>query len=268
MSGTPVKIFLTSGSSWTVPSNWNSRNNKIEAIGGGGGGGNNSGGGGGGGAYAAKINVTLTPGSTLTYQIGQGGAGQTSFDGNGYDGTPTYISNSGSYIAYADYGRAGTGGGRGISYIAAGGQAPNSIGDILYSGGNGGGGSGFGGGGGGGGAAGPIGNGNAGGNGVGGYLGGSGLGGAGDAGFGGSGGSSSVGGAGAEFDASYGSGGGGGGGGAYGGEQGYNAGLYGAGGGGSAGGSTGSPSGVGAQGLIVITYTPETYAPNYLMFMS
>jgi len=258
----PVVFFLTSGSSFVVPSNWNNSLNSIACIGAGGGGGNNSGGGGGGGAYAAKINVTLTPGSTLTYQIGQGGAGQTSYDGNGYDGTATYIINSGSYIAYADYGRAGTGAGRGIPYIAAGGQASNSIGDILYSGGNGGGGSGYGGGGGGGGAAGPNGAGVNGGNGTNGYLSGTGAGGAGDAGSGGAGGSQgSAGSNGTEIGTDgtnyFGSGGGGGGGGAYGGEQGYNAGLYGAGGGGSAGGSTGSPSGVGANGLIIISYNPK-----------
>jgi hypothetical protein len=262
MSGTPVKIFLTSGSSWTVPSNWNSRNNKIEAIGGGGSGGNNSGGGGGGGAYAAITNLSLTPGASIPITIGQGGAPQTSYDTAGHPGTGTSF---GSYL-YADFGLAGQGGGG--AYQAPGGQATNCIGTIVYSGGTAGGGSGFGGGGGGGGAAGPIGNGNAGGNGVGGYLGGSGLGGAGDAGFGGSGGSSSVGGAGAEFDASYGSGGGGAGGSAGSNAPGYDGGFYGAGGGGTYGYNSGAPSGAGAQGLIVITYTPETYAPNYLMFMS
>ena len=34
--GSPVTIFLTSGTSWTVPSDWNSANNTIEVIGGGG----------------------------------------------------------------------------------------------------------------------------------------------------------------------------------------------------------------------------------------
>lgn len=48
----PIVIFLTSGTSWTVPSDWDSSNNTIEVIGGGGGGrdgseaGNNAGGGG------------------------------------------------------------------------------------------------------------------------------------------------------------------------------------------------------------------------------
>src|SRR3989344_3242542 len=34
----PKIIFLTSGTSWTVPADWNSSNNTIEVIGGGGGG--------------------------------------------------------------------------------------------------------------------------------------------------------------------------------------------------------------------------------------
>ena len=37
--GAQQVIFLTSGSTWTVPSDWNISNNTIEVIGGGGGGG-------------------------------------------------------------------------------------------------------------------------------------------------------------------------------------------------------------------------------------
>jgi hypothetical protein len=33
---TATTIYLTSGSTWTVPSDWNSANNTIEVIGGGG----------------------------------------------------------------------------------------------------------------------------------------------------------------------------------------------------------------------------------------
>jgi hypothetical protein len=35
--GSPVTIFITSGTSWSVPSDWNNSNNTIEGIGGGGG---------------------------------------------------------------------------------------------------------------------------------------------------------------------------------------------------------------------------------------
>src|SRR5262249_7515918 len=66
-------IFLstTGARTWTVPFDWNSAANTIEAIGGGG---NNvtSGvfGGGGGGAYAKSNNVSLTPGASVYYQVG------------------------------------------------------------------------------------------------------------------------------------------------------------------------------------------------------
>src|SRR3954465_10706214 len=83
-----AQIFLTSGTSWTVPSDWSNSNNTIEAIGAGGGGGggflDNSGsggegaGGGGAGAYSKATNVTLSPGSTVTVAIGAGGGGGAS----------------------------------------------------------------------------------------------------------------------------------------------------------------------------------------------
>ena len=78
----PQTIFLTGGTSWTVPSNWNNAINKIECIGGGAGGGAGSVGGssgnaGGGGAYATVSNITLTPGANIPIQIGQGGIGRT-----------------------------------------------------------------------------------------------------------------------------------------------------------------------------------------------
>jgi hypothetical protein len=57
-------IYLTSGTTWTVPADWNSTNNTIEAIGGGGGGAygdsNFSGPGGGAGAYSKAVNQGLT----------------------------------------------------------------------------------------------------------------------------------------------------------------------------------------------------------------
>ena len=73
-SGSTV-IFLTSGSTWTVPSDWNSSNNTIEVIGGGGGGGSSqySNGGGGGGAWSKVTNASLTPGATVGVQVGSGG---------------------------------------------------------------------------------------------------------------------------------------------------------------------------------------------------
>lgn len=47
----PITIFITSGTSWNVPADWNNSNNTIEVIGAGGG----AGGGGGGGSAAGGV---------------------------------------------------------------------------------------------------------------------------------------------------------------------------------------------------------------------
>lgn len=74
------RIFLSSGVTWTVPSDWTS-NNTIEALGpGGDGGGQGLPGdshgfaGGGGGAYAVISNLALTPGSIVNIQVPAGGS--------------------------------------------------------------------------------------------------------------------------------------------------------------------------------------------------
>ena len=80
-------IILTSGTSWTVPADWNNANNTIEVIGGGGGGSSSaagSQGAGGGGAYTKLTNFTLTPSSSAFIQIGGGGAA-------GSAGTDTWL---------------------------------------------------------------------------------------------------------------------------------------------------------------------------------
>jgi hypothetical protein len=232
----PQVVFLTSGTSWTVPSDWNNSNNTIECIGGGGAGqftGLGAGGGGGGG-YAKKSNLTLTPGASIGFQVGAGGSL------SGAAGTATWFSSPSA--VYADFGKGGT-----TSAGGSGGVA--NVGDVVANGGNGAKT-------GGGGAAGPNGK---------GVIGGSTTGGNGDNGSGGNGGTGG-GGAGAvgnpgdpgteytsTLGATAGSGGGGGGGGPAGGSRGGVGGLYGGGGGG--GGAAGA-GGHGAAGLIVITYTP------------
>jgi len=95
-------IYLTSGTSWTVPAEFNTTNNTIEAIGGAGGGGGGGGsllidgngkgaGGGGAGAYAILVNFDPGVASSINYVIGAGGAGGTGgiggFGGDGTDGT-------------------------------------------------------------------------------------------------------------------------------------------------------------------------------------
>ena len=86
LGGNAKMYLLTTGTSWTVPSDWNNSNNTIHLFGGGGGGvgpyptsGNSfystGGAGGGGGGYTVTSYNSGTPGATVTYQIGAGGAG-------------------------------------------------------------------------------------------------------------------------------------------------------------------------------------------------
>ncbi|MDB5244156.1 MAG: hypothetical protein JWN18_26 [Parcubacteria group bacterium] len=156
------QTILSSGTTWVVPSDWNSSSNSIETVGAGGGT-NFSYGGGGGGGYSKITNLTLTPGASVTYKIGAGS--------NAVNGGDTYFCNSTSNCASlagtavkvgAQGGRtnsAGTGG--------AGGAAISGVGTTKFSGGAGNSGSQSGccaiAGGGGGGAAGPSGTGGSGG---------------------------------------------------------------------------------------------------------
>lgn len=259
------RVFLTSGSSFTVPADWSNASNTIEVIGGGGGAGDDDqisyggygGGGGGGGGYAKVSNVSLTPGANLQYYIGQGGQGGTGM-GNGTAGTATLLCptnaacNSTGALVAASGGGLGT---WGSNVGGVGGQGGTPIVGSGFNGGKGGNGGASGGAGAGGGAAGPFGTGGVG------AIGGNG--GSGGNGFGGAGGLytscgtvGNTGGAGAEFDATHGSGGGGSSGN---GASGGNGGGYGSGGGGAgvqgAGCATFSKGGNGAPGVIVITYT-------------
>lgn len=217
----PVQIVLTSGTSWTVPDDWNNSGNKVECIGAGASNFFQDGTanfGGGGGAYAMKQNIALTPGATVSYRIGSS--------------SKTLAVNSSWFVSDSTVKAAG-------ATNATGASVSNCVGDLRYAGGNGG--ASYGGGG----AAGPN------GNGMGGSVA---KGGDGDAGFGGIGSASNSqanGGAGLEWG-SAGSGGGGGNttlstrapgaGGAYGGGAGADVqNLHNAG---------------GAKGVIVITYVP------------
>ena len=265
-------IFLTSGTTWTVPSDWNSANNKIEVIGGGGGGDNgvsgNPGGGGGGGAYSLASDVPLTVGATVGISIGSGGTSATNPGGTGGN---TYLCNStsncGSIGGSAVVVGANGGSGGTLFSPGAGGSTSGGVGSTLYAGGSGGGiGGSAASGSGGGGAAGPSG---AGSNGAYDNSGSGSNGGAGDNDTGGSAGAGAgyysnggSGGNGTEWtqtsDSSTAGSGGGGGGCGYtsGTDNGGNGGSYGGGGGGSYGGN--GATGSGAQGIIVITYTPTT----------
>ncbi len=215
-----TQVILTTGTSWTVPSNWNSGNNTVEVIGGGGGA--NTYQGGGGGAYAKISNLSLTPLQSVTYQVGAGGVGANGPGGDTYfnsTGTATTTCGTTGGVAESVCAKGGTG--------QYGGLASNSIGTVTYSGGNGPGG--------GGGAAGPHGAGSAG------QAGSPYNGGAGDNGYGGAGGVGAAGGNGTEWGTA-GSGGGG--------ENSYPGGNY--------GGGAGRNLTTSAPGVIVITYIPLT----------
>ncbi|MBX9765601.1 hypothetical protein K2X83_03095 [Patescibacteria group bacterium] len=230
-------IFLTGGTSFTIPSDWTTTNS-IECIGSGGdgrlGSATQARGGGGGGAYAGVFNLSLS--GSISYAIAAGGTFSTGTYFNGVSSTSASVScQSGKNAAVLNGG--------------AGGTTAGSIGTIKYAGGNGEGGStGCSGsleGGGGGGAGGPFGAGDAGSLSTGGLAGG---------GFGGSGNGASG------FEWNYGSGAGSGAGGdgsfGGGGQAGFG-GFYGGGGGG--GGTNcldGDAPGAGAQGIIVISYWP------------
>lgn len=72
-------VFIKSGTTWAVPSDF-SPTNTFEALGAGGNGGNgvantSSGASGGSATYSSVSNISLTPGSTIVVQIGVGGGG-------------------------------------------------------------------------------------------------------------------------------------------------------------------------------------------------
>lgn len=285
-----AQIFLTSGTTWSVPSDWVNTNNTIETIGGGGGGGGGfqqstgnggyGGGGGGGGGYSKAINVTLTPGSTVTINIGSAGSGGAS-SASGGAGGDTYLCNSttsctnisdGSVVAGAKgggLGAAGTSGAAGGG--GSGGASASGIGSVKFTGGTGGTGGPFSSstGGGGAGAGGAAGLNAAGNNGTTPTNDTHGNGGQGDGSSGGAGSSANSGNGsnGTEYDGSHGSGGG-----AAGGDGSKNGtgsaggvgGSYGAGGGAGGGNgraaSLGGAGGNGNQGLIRITYSLVTQA--------
>lgn len=221
-----IILTTTGGATWTVPSDWNNITNTIEVIGGGGNGfttsNSNPHGGGGGGGYAKISGVPFVNGASISYTISAGGDGVTTSFNSG-----AATASCGGNGADSTAGTGGTGGGSGATTHTGGNGAVGGTNS----------------GGGGGGAAGLNGNGNN----ASGTTGGSGDNGSGGA--GGTQGGTQTGGNGAEYTSA---GSGGGGAGIVSGTA-PNGGLYGGGGGGAEQGQT---RGTGAQGVIVITYTP------------
>jgi len=162
-----VRVFIVSGTDYTVPANY-ATPSTIEVIGAGGGGGGGDGStgaraGGGGGAYARVSSPALTPGAVVTIQVGAGGTGPSGAVGN--HGTDAWF-NGASLAASLVGAQAGQGGGNGGGGPYTGGvrgRDINSKGSTLYDGGTGGNSPNGWNGGGGGGAGGPNGTGAAGG---------------------------------------------------------------------------------------------------------
>lgn len=141
--GSLTVIGITSGTSWTVPADWNNASNTIETIGGGGGGGaggvdgsiaGGSGGGGGGGAYSKITNLTLTPSGSVTIQVGTAGAVATAGGDTWFNGANLAASSVGSKGGGAGTSASGATGGT----AGAGGLASSGIGTVKTNGGAGG----------------------------------------------------------------------------------------------------------------------------------
>lgn len=154
-------IFITSGTTFTVPLDWNHANNTVFVIGDGGGGsssvsGTNYGVAGGGGAFSSANNLVLTPGSNVAVHIGSGGAGGSGSEGPGSAGSGAWF--NGTSLSNASVSAAGGGGGTPTTQTpGAGGATASGIGSTKFAGGSGGSvvGNGFNGGSGAGGAGGP-----------------------------------------------------------------------------------------------------------------
>lgn len=146
-----VEIFLTSGTTWAVPMDFDaSKPNSVECIGGGSGCGQAPGGAdrynaaGGGGAYSKQVNVAFTPGATVAIAVGDG-------SGSSVAGTPSApggdtwiaINNTATDITSPGVICGAKGASGAVPIMIAdgngtqGGQASAGVGSILFSGGNG-----------------------------------------------------------------------------------------------------------------------------------
>jgi len=146
-SGPNATVYASSSGTFTIPAGITRL--KVTVIGGGGGGGNRTdGGGGGGGGAAIKWLTSVTPGNTLMYSVGAGGAtnasGSSSSVSSGTQSISTISATGGAAPAGAageigcGYGGAGSGGDLNISGNAGayrGFNDGNSGGGSLYAGG-------------------------------------------------------------------------------------------------------------------------------------
>lgn len=136
VSYTVRELLTTTGAgTWSKPVNVTSVTVECWGAGGGGGGStvnNFGGGGGGGGAYAKKTIIYSAPSENISYTVGVGGTTGTGNAGNG--GNSFWQTN----VVLAEGGKGGLGGSNiDGGLLGLGGDAANSIGDIVYSGGRG-----------------------------------------------------------------------------------------------------------------------------------
>lgn len=103
------QVILTSGTNWTVPSDWNNSSNTVECIGSG----SHLGG---GGAYAKISNLSLTIGANVSCQLG--------VDSSSPSVASTWFSATSTVYAAG-------------ATSATGGAASSCVGTVTYSGGNG-----------------------------------------------------------------------------------------------------------------------------------
>jgi hypothetical protein len=142
-SGPNATVYASGSGTFTIPSGITRL--KVTVIGGGGGGGNRTdGGGGGGGGAAIKWLTSVTPGNTLAYSVGAGGAadntGSTSSVSSGTQSITTISATGGTSSTGigCGVGGAGSGGDLNISGNAGayrGYNDGNSGGGSLYAGG-------------------------------------------------------------------------------------------------------------------------------------
>lgn len=133
-------IVLTSGTTWTAPSDWNDASALIECIGAGGNGANGSttlgsGGGGGGGKYAQITAPGVSPNQTVNINIPAGGVG-TGATGTWFKSSALILANNGGNGSNVAGGAGGSGG---VGTILRGGGAGGNGGTPSASGGGGGG---------------------------------------------------------------------------------------------------------------------------------
>ncbi|PLX18537.1 MAG: hypothetical protein C0599_12200, partial [Salinivirgaceae bacterium] len=129
---TTVELTTPGGQNWNVPAGVTSVDVECWGAGGAGGSGANryGGGGGGGGAYSFKANIPVTPGGTVSVQVGIGGDATVANRASYFIDLATIVANGGQDGANATGGSVGAGG--------AGGTWTAGNGDSGFSGGTGG----------------------------------------------------------------------------------------------------------------------------------